>query len=440
MAYRCSVLLLAAGTLACGCSVFDKRPEQTEEYRQALGEIESYEDADGNYIRPEGLKADRRKQGLFGSDKNLFGGSKIDRPEAKRLYAEGDALFQQATNAQGNERAKLFQKAADRYEDAAKEWKSSALEQDAWLMAAEAKFFAEDYTDAEDFYVRLMRDYPRNRYVDLIDKRRMEIALYWIRHHQFDPKPLYVINFTDDKRPWSDTGGHGRRMLEKLRLDSPIGRYTDDATMELANAAFQRGKYQDAADFYSDLRTTYPDSPHQFDAHFLGLKALMETYRGAEYDATPLVDSEKLLQQMVKRFPEESRREKDFVNEMYGQLQYQQAERLMVAARFRINRGENLSAARYLDRVILEYDKTPFVEEAKLARASFADEPLIPEPPMQWIDSVIPTTDKIVKATRDVPRVDPTRDIPASPIDSPIDSSGDSDAQIAEGPSETIAR
>ncbi len=48
-----------------------------------------------------------------------------------------------------------------------------------------------------------------------------------------------------------------------MRLDSPTGRLADDSTMELANNAFEKGNYEEAADLYEDLRTTYPDSPHQ---------------------------------------------------------------------------------------------------------------------------------------------------------------------------------
>jgi outer membrane protein assembly factor BamD (BamD/ComL family) len=88
------------------------------------------------------------------------------------------------------------------------------------------------------------------------------------------------MNFFDERRPWNDTAGHGRRVLDKMRMDSPTGRLADDATMELANAAFEKGRFQDAADLYSDLRSTYPDSKHQFDAHFLGLKATLEPIAG----------------------------------------------------------------------------------------------------------------------------------------------------------------
>ncbi len=49
-------------------------------------------------------------------------------------------------------------------------------------MSAESYYFAEEYPNAEEMYVKLFGNYPRTRYEDLINKRRMEIGLYWIRH------------------------------------------------------------------------------------------------------------------------------------------------------------------------------------------------------------------------------------------------------------------
>ncbi len=193
-----------------------------------------------------------------------------DKEASRKAFLEGDALFEQAKNAQGDERSALFRKAAKKYKTAAKEWPSSAMEQDALMMAGESAFFAEAYPDAEEFYVKLVKEYPRTKYLDKADQRRMEIALYWLKYDAADPQAFYELNYTDKRRPWNDTDGHGKRVLEKLRLDNPTGKLADDVTMELATEAFRKGKYQDARDTFDDLRRTYPDSPHQFDAHSSG--------------------------------------------------------------------------------------------------------------------------------------------------------------------------
>ncbi len=73
--------------------------------------------------------------------------------------------------------------------------------------------------------------------------------------------------------------------------------------MELATEAFQRKDFEAAADAFGDLRMSYADSPHQFNAHFLGLKAVMETYQGPDYNEGPLIEAEKLIKTMTRQFP-----------------------------------------------------------------------------------------------------------------------------------------
>ena len=421
-----------------GCSaLYPDKNKKSPEYIDAKNAIESYEDEDGNYIRPEGLKAEKRGKrgstGILSSSKNpipFLGGKPLDRNKAREVFAEGDALFQQASAATGEQRKDLFNEAAKKYKLAAKYWPSSALEQDAWMMAGESRFFAEEYPEAEEFYVKLLRDYPRTRYLDAVDKRRMEIALYWIRYDREDPKAFYVMNFTDDRRPWNDTGNHGVRVLEKLRLDDPTGRFADDATMELANAAFQKKNYGEAADLYGDLRSTYPNSKHQFDAHFLGLKSTLLTYKSAQYDGQALVDSEKLIKQIMKQFPEEAKAQKEYLNRTYAEIRYKNAERLMTKADFRMKRGENRAASIYLDELMTEYSDTPFMQVASAERMKIGE--LAPEPTqhLKWLADLVPHNDKVSQIQR---QVDPVQS-PDLPLP---DAKYDSQTQIATKPNES---
>ncbi|MEZ6077585.1 MAG: hypothetical protein R3C56_18540 [Pirellulaceae bacterium] len=64
---------------------------------------------------------------------------------AKARFAEGETLYDQAIAAEGTDRARLFREASTKFQEAAKNWQSSSLEQEALIWAAEAHFFAEDY-------------------------------------------------------------------------------------------------------------------------------------------------------------------------------------------------------------------------------------------------------------------------------------------------------
>ncbi len=380
-----------------GCSIFRPTSSKLPEYDAAKRSIESYEDSDGNWVRPEGARAEKKKNGATSSALSWVPGlapKPPDKEAARAAFHAADSLFEQAKNAQGDERVDLFKAAGKKYKAAAKHWQSSALEQDALFMAGESYFFAEAYPDAEDFYVRLIKEYPRTPFLDRADQRRMEIALYWLQYDNADPKAFYELNFTDRRRPWNDTGRHGIRVLEKMRLDNPTGRLADDATMELATEAFRKEKYQEARDTFEDLRITYPDSPHQFEAHFLGLKSAMETYQGPQYAVEPLDEAEKMIKQIMKQFPNDAKEHRDFLNRAYAEIRYKKSERLFDQARYRMKRGENNAARIYLDKVLVEFNDTPFADQAREAQTEIAALPGEPQRYFQWLAAIFPENSK----------------------------------------------
>ncbi len=383
---------------AVGCHFLRPSKDKLPEYDQAFRDIHAYEDSEGNYIRPEGRRAEKANSTMLPSIARklpFIGDKPVDKERCLKLYAEAEAAFEEAKNARDTDRRDKFRTAAKLYKEAGSYWVSSAKEQDALLMTAESYYFAEDYAKAETYYAKLLKEYPRTRYSDFVDSRRMAIAVYWLKFNDVQPSSFYTVNFTDNRRPWTDTGGHGRRVLENIRLDNPTGELADDATMELANVAFKNGDYQTAADTYADLRMTYPDSPHQFLAHFLGLKSIMETYRGPEYDGGSLDEAEKIVKRIVRAFPAQAKEQQEYLNRSFGEIRYKKAERLWFQAQFRQNRGENNSASVYLNRILTEYSDTPFAERARTALEELKELPGEPVQRFSWLANLFPEHDKV---------------------------------------------
>ena len=93
---------------------------------------------------------------------------------------------------------------------------------------------------------------------------------------------------TDKTRTLFDTHGHAMRVYDRVRLDDPTGPLADDSIMATANAMFVKARYEDADYYYTLLRTDYPKSEHQFQAHLLGLKSKLLKYQGPDYEGAPL--------------------------------------------------------------------------------------------------------------------------------------------------------
>lgn len=326
---------------------------------------DSEDDTDDGIFQPEGVTAEKRKGGdSFFARMGLTAKRRKDVTLAKAKFAEGETLYNQAVAAPAVDRAKLFRQASTKFQEAAKNWQSSSLEQEALIWAAEAHFFAEDYYDAEQLYAKLIKEYPRNPYIDHVDSRRFEIADYWLKTDNANHKSFVVMNVSDPKFPMNDTGGHGKRVLEKMRIDNPTGKVSDDATMRLAVEDFQKGNYESAADTFADLRMTFPDSEHQFNAQFLELQSLLASYQGSDYSSIPLTDAQARIKQMVRQFPHESSQKQSELNEAYSKIRFQMAERVWKQADYRYKRSENKAARFHYQRILDEYEDTPFAPQA----------------------------------------------------------------------------
>lgn len=376
-----------------GCSVFAPRKTLLGDYEDTRRSIENPtindDEGEEGIYRPEGVTAEKGKGGDdFFTRVGLKAKRRKDITLAKSLFAEGEARYQQATAATGTDRARLFREAAEKFQEGAKNWQSSSLEQDALMWAAESYFFAEDYYQAEQLYGKLIKEYPRNPYLDHVDSRRFEIADYWLKTDNVDHKPFVVVNVSDPKYPWNDTGGHGKRVLENMRLDNPTGKVSDDATMRLAVEDFEKGKYESAADTFEDLRLTFPDSEHQFNAQFLELQSLLNSYRGADYSSIPLTAAQERVKQIERQFPQEASEHKEELNKAYSKIRFQMAERIWNQADYRRRRSENSSAKFHYQRILDQYEDTPFAEQATAAlkdMEGLPDDPPQRFKPLVWL-------------------------------------------------------
>ncbi len=394
--WRRAVLAVLAAPLlmwgASGCAMFSTKKTLLSDYDSTRRGIENptINDQDEESVfRPEGVTADKGKDGeTFMSRMGLRAKRRKDVTLAKSLFSEGEELYNQATEASGTDRARLFREASDKFQLGAKNWQSSSLEQEALMWAAESRFFAEDYYEAERLYAQLIKEYPRNPYLDHVDSRRFEIADYWLKTDNANHKPFVVMNVSDPKYPWNDTGGHGKRVLEKMRIDNPTGKVSDDATMRLAVESFQKKNYEDAADTFADLRLTFPDSEHQFNAQFLELQSLLASYQGPNYSSIPLTEAQTRVKQIVRQFPQEASQKQDELNEAYAKIRFQMAERIWQQADYRYKRSENKAAKFHYQRLLDEYADTPFAERATEMIEKLQDKPDDPPQrfkPLVWI-------------------------------------------------------
>lgn len=378
MTYRCYALLIVSSwIMAAGCQL---APPQG-----AGGSLAGAADAAAARQAPLSRQMNRVSRFLTGKEQ-------LDRERAVSLYREGDALFRQATELPREEAQPIFAKAAKLFERAAEANPASALEQDALFLAGESYFFSDQLTRAEDAYVKLQKEHPRNRHSDRVAARVFAIAQYWIATAKAPRRSVMPVNFTDPSRPYLDASGHGIRVLDQMRYDDPTGRLADDATMAAAVEYLRRGKYLEADQFLTDLRETFPDSEHQFNAHLLGLRCKLEMYAGSSYSGLVLDDAQKLIERMRRIFPAELRtpENSELIAKAAAEVEYRQAERLWMRADYREKQGNYGGANFYLQELLEQYPSTPFADKAREHLVANAEHPETPPQRLAFLAKLFP--------------------------------------------------
>lgn len=396
--------ILFAMVVQSGCASLNLFKKEEDEYSRARNEINGYSDSEGNWIRPEGSRADKSRESNLPKVFQFIPGMappQVNKELAKSTYAEADELFNKAAKMPegSGERQANFRAAARKYKAAGKHWSSSALEENAFFMTAESFFFAEDYPKAEDSFVKLLKERPRTRYQDMVDKRLFEIGLFW---RQFDDE-FYNLNFTDNRRPLNDTNRHSVRVMEKMRLNNPVGKLADDVTMELANISFKKGNWNEALDTYGDLISTYPDSPHQFDAHLFGVKAALLSYQGADYSGEPLEKADKMIKQMTRQFREKAEVEKKQIEDAMKEVRFRRAEKEFAFATYRFNKQEARAARTHCMKILTDYGDTPFAEKATAMMEKTGGMPAEPIQQMSWLADLFSSRDRITPLVKPTP-------------------------------------
>ncbi len=176
-------------------------------------------------------------------------------------------------------------------------------------------------------------------------------------------------------------------------IHDPTGKLADDATIAAANAYLEAGDYEKADQMYSDLRKTFPSSEHQFMAHYLGIKAKLQAYKGADYAGDTLDEAETLVKQTRRQFPNESRKYAEDLERSFRLIRFKKAEREYVMAKYYLRRREYGGARFYFERIIDDFADTPFANEARQQIAEIADEPAVPAQKLEWLVKLFPNSD-----------------------------------------------
>jgi len=356
-----------------------------------VAEVDGFFDQEGRPINAQVSKLveQKKQEGLLSdihvaqavTDVKSQLGMGPDQQKAQLAFDAGEDLFRRQ-EYQGA--MKQFKKTISRSPD-------TALEQNGLFYLAESQFYSEDYPEAVNSYTELLDKYPNTPHLDKVIRRQFEIARYWEEHHSFQPHWSTTPNLFDDSRPLFDTLGRSLKTYENIRLNDPTGPLADDSIMATANSHFLRGRYGDADYFYGLLRSEYPRSEHQFEAHILGLQCKTRIYQGPDYVATPLQEAKQLVKQLKVQFGSElSTVERERLAEIQATLALQLATRDFIRAKGYEENKHFESARFYYAQLAREYPDTPLAQQSLERYQALGGKPAHPETKIEWLVDLFP--------------------------------------------------
>ena len=281
---------------------------------------------------------------------------------------EAVAIMKKACEAQmefeKTKNPKKLKTAAELYEKASEKWPDSVLEEDALFYAAECRYFNHEYTKALTLYKAMVTKYSNSVLKREATERLYWLGCYWLQCNEQDP---VFINWSGGERPrFSDFAG-AKKAFETIFMNdvSDRGR-APDALFALANGYMRRGvqqgdaSFESAARYYQQLYEFYPACDHVDKAYQLAMLALYMSYRGPQYDATPLKKAGEIAVAAQKA----GRGDPDVLADQLRLIRKEQARYLLVRGEYYERQEIYASARSYYNRLVNEYPESEFAQQA----------------------------------------------------------------------------
>ncbi len=269
-------------------------------------------------------------------------------------------------------------------------YSDSPLREDSLFMLAESQYKQEELPAAETNYLLLLKEFPNTRHMDTTTRRLFDIAMIWmdfkvakasdveLAAYSDDgraSKPKVVsgkgykkhsfFNFTDKRRPLTDTEGRALEALKAIWLNDPTGKLADDALMLTASHQLRTGRYVEAAETYRLLREEFPQSPHAKEAYVLGAYVSQASYQGAAYDGKSLTESRQLQLMALNLFPDASPEEKKRLQQGLQDIEDKTVARHFNRAIFWLRKGRFEAVEMTCHHIINTYPQSKYAAKAR---------------------------------------------------------------------------
>jgi outer membrane protein assembly factor BamD (BamD/ComL family) len=265
----------------------------------------------------------------------------------------------------------------------AKDRKGTPWGETAQYYLAESQYQRGKYVDAHDNFEKLHATYPATDYRDKLVSREYAIAQLW--NLQEDPKApkdklLPWYRRFDGGLPIIDVSGYALKALEHVRHNDPTGELADDAAIQIAEYYIRHHDYETAAMYYDQFIVEYTKSPLLQQVQHAAIDARLKGYLGPEYDSSGLEKARELVKKTLETFPEQQASYEGLYHTL-DVINNADAEKTFLTASYYKRIHKVASAEFYFGKIPQRWPGSPWAVKAKVELAQLAKMPRTPSKP-----------------------------------------------------------
>lgn len=185
-------------------------------------------------------------------------------------------------------------------------------------------------------YERVARQFPQSEEFPIAVEREFDVAMRYLEGLRIKILGLRIDDATDV----------GVELLLRTHERMPGSELGERAAIAVADHYYDRREMRWAVDAYDAYLSSYPNGPNRDKALKRRVIGNLARYRGAQYDATSLLDARRQIDQLQRELPLEAER-LELDERMVAMIDAALAAQTLEAAMWRLKRQEP-HAARYL--------------------------------------------------------------------------------------------
>jgi len=229
------------------------------------------------------------------------------------------------------------------------------------MRAGQAEFQRERYYQAFEWFEKQLARYPAGVYFDQSLEKEYEIADAFLSGKRRKIGPLRL-----------EATGEALEILRRVAEHAPGSELARKALLRIGDHHYERKEWDRAVEAYDQFLQLHGKSARAAYATLRAARATLYSFKGIEYDITPLLEAEQRFLHVQERFPAAAREEK--VEQILEKIKDSKAHKRYATGQFYQRTGRPEAARAAYERLTEDFPQTNWAQRARERLEQWGDE------------------------------------------------------------------